>query len=410
MAGKNSDRPTADDGAKHKPKVLKTAQSTPSNKQQGVMAEIERVELAKYEVNTRSFHPNKQFEPQGFRFHGDDRGFALGESWAEGDKTRGNVTSRVWQRFKLDMALETAKDLSKDKAVNLKVASNTSKGGPGAWNIFAHTEDYKDPALQPKGTLKATHVSEPHAGQKEIILTSWYGGINHAFGPIKSETFTSTVVPVLDVSSVLFVKVERIQLYMDIAYLISGDGFPNCEAFIKDPAGNKLFIGRHIRIGTPDTHLWNNNTRFMCANAVRIELDAKGNFKDKLWVFTQTFGGPPDLRDQYPINVSGERHQAGSKPSFYSNPFNDSPSRFTWDIGKPEAMTQHAGGKAPAKQPLHLSAFIDISKIGTQLGKVWQAGPIKKTTRTEWNNTHLHQNPNEGRAPDSYDLDPSKWK
>ena len=37
-----------------------------------------------------------------------------------------------------------------------------------------------------------------------------------------------------------------------------------------------------------------------------------------------------------------------------------------------------------------------VSVIGTQLGQIWQAGPIKKTTRADWNNAHLHQNPNEG--------------
>lgn len=408
MAGKNSDRPMAA-AVINKPKVLKAASSTPSNRQQGVVANTERVALAQYEVNTRSFHPNKQFEPQGFRFHGDNRGFALGESWAEGEVESG-TTSRVWQRFKLNMTLNTVGEISEDKATSLKAGSNTSKPGPGIWSWLGHEEDYKQKTLQPRSTLKVTHALEPHAGQKEIILTSWYGGINHAFGPIKSETITSTVVPVLDVSAVLYVKVERIQHYMDIAYLITGDGFPNCEAFIKDAEGNKLFVGRHIRIGTPDTHLWNNNTRFMCAFAVRIGLDINGNFKDKLWVFSQALGGPPDLRDQYPTTAALEHHQSGSKPKYFSNPFNDRPPRFTWDIAKPESMTQQAGGNKPAKQPLHLSAFVEISKVGTQLGKVWQVGPIKKTTREEWNNTHLHQNPNEGRSPDAYDLDPSKWQ
>ena len=413
MAGNNSNRPVAATGTAFKSKVIKPAQSTPSNKQQGVVAEAERVILAKYEINTRSFHPNKQFEPQGFRFHGDNRGFALGESYAEGEAVTGN-TSRVWQRFKLDMALKAAADLTEDKPTKLKAASNTSKAGPGAWAIFGHTEDYTDPELQPKSTLKATHVLEPHAGQKTIILTSWYGGINHAFGPIKSTSFTSIAVPVLDVNSMLFVKVERIQRYMDIAYLISGDGFPNCEAFIKDPAGNKLFLGRHIRIGTPDSHLWNNNTRLMSACAVRIELDVNGNFSDKLWVFTQTLGGPPDLRDKYPTSKALERRSPGSKPNLrvvgVASRAGTVVANFEWDFSQPEAMTQQLGGKPAAKQPVRLSSFVDISKVGTQLGLVWQAGPIRKTTRSAWNDEHLHQNPNEGRSPDDYDLDSKKWK
>ena len=73
-------------------------------------------------------------------------------------------------------------------------------------------------------------------------------------------------------------------------------------------------------------------------------------------------------------------------------------------------MTQQQGGKPVAKQPVRLSAFVDIGKVGQQLGLVWQAGPIRKSTRSTWNDEHLHQNPNEGRSPDEYDLDPSKWK
>lgn len=395
----------------HKPKVLKTAQSTPSNKQQGVVAEIERVALAKYEINTRSFHPNKNFEPGGFRFHGDNRGFSLGESWANGDAPRG-TTSRVWQRFQLDMALEKGGDLTKDKGSKLKVASNTSDSGPGLWGMFGNEEPYLDKALQPKGTLAATLAQEPHAGQKHVALTAWYGGENHAFRTsiAQQELTGHTVVPTLDVFSAFFFRLERIQHYMDIAVLIDGDGFPNTESFIKDPAGNKLFLGRHVRIGVPATHLFGKNHRLMSAYAIRIEVDTQGNFGDKLWVFTKAYGGPPDLRDEYPATASAERCVPSAKTRFYSNPFNDSPSTFTWGCGKPEAMTQHADGKAPAKQPLHLSAFIGITKVSQQLGKAWEAGPIEKTTRSAWNDAHFHHNPNEGRAPDSYDLDPSKWK
>ena len=68
-------------------------------------------------------------------------------------------------------------------------------------------------------------------------------------------------------------------------------------------AGLSLLLGEEHR---------NNNTRLMCATAIRIEQDLKGNFKDTLWVFAQTLGGPPDLRDVYPTNNSRERFSAGS--------------------------------------------------------------------------------------------------
>ena len=170
-------------------------------------------------------------------------------------------------------------------------------------------------------------------------------------------------------------------------------------------AGLSLLLGEEHR---------NNNTRLMCATAIRIELDLNGNFKDKLWVFAQTLGGPPDLRDVYPTNNSRERFSAGSKPRLkvvaVAPRSGAALTEFLWDFSQPEAMTQQQGGKPVAKQPVRLSAFVDIGKVGQQVGLVWQARPIRKSTRSAWNDEHLHQNPNEGRSPDDYDLDPSKWK
>lgn len=397
-----------------KSKVLKTTQSTPSYKQQGVVAAIERVALAKYEVNTRSFHPNKNFEPGGFRFHGDNRGFSLGESWANADEpdARGRPTSRVWQRFQLDMALEKLGNLTNDKNSKLKVGSNTSAPGPGLWGLLGHEERYDDEALKPKGTLQATVAQALHAGQKHVALSAWYGGENHAFISSTSQQKLTghSIVPTLDVFSSFIFRLERVQHYMDIAVLVDGDGFPNTESFIKDPAGSTLFLGRHVRIGIPATHLFGKNHRFMWAYAIRIEMDTQGNFGEKLWVFAKAFGGPPNLRDEYPATGGGERCVPNTNPRVYSNPFDDKPATFTWACGKPEAMTQQAGGKVPAAQPLHLSAFIDLAKVQAQLASIWEAGPIEKTTRTAWNQAHLHHNPNEGRAPEDYDLDASKWQ
>jgi hypothetical protein len=60
----------------------------------------------------------------------------------------------------------------------------------------------------------------------------------------------------LDVFNKLFIRIERVSLYMDVTSLTYGDGFPNAESFIKDPAGKKLVLGTHVRIGFPATHLW----------------------------------------------------------------------------------------------------------------------------------------------------------
>jgi len=389
-------------------KQLSKTSSTKTQNQQGVNVAVSYAKLVKYEVNVRSFHPNKNFERLGFRFHGDDRAFSIGASWF-GNARKGDVTSRIWQRYTLDTDLNKIGDLSgKESPAELKTESNFSDSGPGGWAIFSWGgEPYKDPDYKPRGKLQATTASEPHGGQKVIQMKSHYAGENHAFitSKVQQYIFGGTVVPTLDVFNDLFIRIERVSLYMDIISLTYGDGFPNAESFIKDPAGNKLMLGTHVRIGFPATHLAGEKKRLMWANAIRVEITPDGNFGEKLWVFNEVLGGPPDLRDAYPANKYPERCKAGAQPNFYSNPFNDSPSRFTWDCGKVESIS--AKDKAT---PLRLSAFTDIAKVRSELDKVWQTAPIKKTTRSAWNDDQLHRNPNKGRAKDDYDLAEEKWK
>ena len=142
----------------------------------------------------------------------------------------------------------------------------------------------------------------------------------------------------------------------------------------------------------------------MWANAIRVEITPDGNFGEKLWVFGEVICGPATLRDDYPNNKRLEICKAGARPYFYSNDHDENPQSFEWDCGKLDSIS------AKNKAPLHLSAFTNIDKIRSELDKVWESAPIKKVTRTEWNNHHLHRNPNAGRAKDDYDLAEAKWK
>lgn len=393
-------------------KVLAEVQSTPHHNRDGVVVKIPYAALAKYEVNVRSFHPNKQFERGGFRFHGDDRGFSLEDSYF-GQNLSDVITSRIWQRYLLDADLKTSGDLTRDIKGKLKQESNPSSPGPGLWSAFGNEEPYKKEKYKPRGKLTATDVSVPHGGQKKISMTSWYGGENHAF--LFSRTAVSltnsTFVPTLDTFSEIIVRVERVSLYMDILSLVYGDGFPNCEAFIKDAAGNKLFLGSHVRIGLPATHLFGENHRLMWANAIRVEIDEKGNFGERLWVFAQILGGPLDLRDEYPITVLGEVCMTSAKKPRTISSFNvidKEHGKFIWDCGNP------ANVLTPEKNsglPLYLSAYgTPINMVRSFVEATWEIGPRKKTTRIEWNNEHLHRDPNQGRSKDDYDISPDKWK
>lgn len=383
-------------------KPLASTRSTIHDKRNGVAVAIEYAALAKYEVNVRSFHPNKQFEPEGFRFHGDDRGFSLGESYF-GKTSPGGVTSRIWQRYTLDTNLEAVGRLTDDPKAKLEQESNPSDSGPGLWSVFGSYESYESKEYKPRGTLTALHANTPHGGQKDIAVRSWYGGENHAF--ILSRTAHNgtgkTPVPTLDVFSDLFIKVERVNLYIDILSLVYGDGFPNCEAFIQDSIGNKLFLGTHVRLGVPATHLAGANHRLMWANALRVEIDKDGNFGKQLWVFRQVLGGPPALREKYPP-IDTELWYSGT-PVARSTPLSPI-SGFAWNYAKPADIPSNE-----KPDPLHLSAFFNPEEVREMMEQRWQIGPTHKMTRTQWNASHQHRNPNDGRGRDSYDVSPEKW-
>jgi len=351
----------AGDGSKKsQPKELKQTKSTPTQNQRGVDVPLELVKLAKYGVNIRSFHPNIKFERGGFRFHGDDRGFSLGDSFhpVYGDKTPANpVTSRIWQRFTLD--------LDSKQTTNLQTAANESSG---PWPISDGPEPYTDKRYHPAGKV-AGAIQNPHGGQATADLSGSYRGKNFAFlgSRLDQRTLGTTVVPDLDVAYEIWLRIERINKYMDVGILAYGDGFPNCEAFIKDNAGNKLFLGTHVRIGTPLTHLMGDNKRIMFGSAVRIGLDTNGNFQDRLWIFAQLL-----------------RAQARNKP-----------------IKHFKLVASHQT----------VIEDIDIATARKNIASAWEKPPAdKNSSLSAWNNYHLHRNPNEARDRDSYDLDPSKWR
>lgn len=390
-------------------KPLKVAQSRPVDAREDIVAPISFTKLAPYTVSIRSFHPNKQFERMGFRFHGDNRGFSLGESYFGGEAPPNSVTSRIWQTFKFDAGFKQTGDIGHLPEFELTAESNPSSPGPGAWTVFGHTESYESKKLKPNKKLEVLHSEVPHGAQKEITLKSWYGGENHAFfGSVSMQKILgTTIVPTLDVTSELTIRVERVQRYMDIQSLVYGDGFPNTEAYIADAKGTKLFLGSHVRIGFPATHLWADGKRLMWASAIRVEIDEDGNFADKLWVFTRVLGGPPDLRDEYDTTDAVEKCVPGAKPKV-TGIFNLDPPAFTWDCGKAENISKRSG-TAPSL-PMHLSAYFTVPKVRQQLPLVWEAGPLEKTTVTEWNASHMHRDPNAGRAADHYDVAASKWK
>lgn len=379
-----------------------TTPTDPNKKRQDVV--IKMVKLASYQINLRSFHPNTQFEAKGFFFHGDNRGFSLGTSFyipnLQYQVPPESVTSRVWSKASIDLSKITKSQTSSP----IKVESNPS--GPlriAGVPILGHDEDYSDEKYKPSGEIQVIVPDVKFESPRSFNFTSHYHGKNHAF-LMSRTTYDMTgksFVPDLDVRHQLMIRVERINNYMDITSLVYGDGFPNTEGFIEDAQGNKVFLGVHIRIGSPATHLFGDNKRLMWANAIRIGLKEDGTFTNTLWVFAQGLGGPKEMRDQYGLI----NEKKGNKTTLISNPFNDSPAHFFWNFQEVDVIT-----KKNYTAPFRLKINSNLVMIENQLFESFYTAPLLKTTVQAWNEMFSGQDPNEGREEAIYQLDDSKWK
>ncbi|MEE4083518.1 hypothetical protein [Pseudomonas viridiflava] len=246
---------------------LAQAPSTPSTNHEGQVATVKLVKLSTYEFNIRSFHPGKTFGWSGFNFEGDARGFSLKPSGLSG--VQGTlVTSRIWHKFFVKLA-------TNEVAGTLTESNDSGKVGS------EHT--HYDAELKPKGGSWPSIKTE-----KGAITTIWvdggYAGENHAFpGSAMAKSLTGmTFVPSLDVSYKIIMTLDRVAKHLDVVTYISGDGFPNCEAFISDPSGKTIFLGVHVRKGAALVSLFGDKKYPMIASAIRIEVDDDGNFKEKL--------------------------------------------------------------------------------------------------------------------------------
>jgi len=378
-----------------------TTPADPNKKRHDVV--IKMVKMATYQINLRSFHPNKQFEAKGFFFHGDNRGFSLSKSFFNPKaKTLPpqSVSSRVWS--KVIVNLEKIKQSQKLKT--LEVQSNTS--GPlrlAGVPILGHDEDYSDKKYRPSGEIQVIVPDVKFESPRSFNFTSHYHGKNHAFALSRTvyDYTDKSFVPDLDVRHELMIRVERINKYMDVTSLVYGDGFPNTEGFIEDTQGNKIFLGGHIRIGTPATHLFGDNKRLMWANAIRIGLKEDGTFTNTLWIFAQGLGGPKMLRDLYGLQLV--ERKAKTTRSFY-DPISTT-GAFFWDFQEVSVIT-----KKTYKAPFRLKISSNLSTIENQLFESFKTPPILKTTVQAWNDIFLKQNPNEGRDKAMFQLGDSEWK
>lgn len=243
--------------------VLKRTSSTPSSQRTGQVVTLKLAKLARYELNVRSFHPGKSFGWSGFNYEGDARGFSLGASGVSGG-SGAQATSRIWHRLLIDT--------DAGEVLNVETESNDSGKQGGEHTSY-------DGELRPKGGTWP--LLEKESGQvSTLFIDGGYAGENHAF-PLSATTKKvtgMTFVPSLDVSYEIVMTIDRVSKHMDIVTYVTGDGFPNCEAFIVDTAGTAVFLGVHVRKGAAFISLWGDKKYPMIFSAIRLSLDDNGNF------------------------------------------------------------------------------------------------------------------------------------
>ncbi|RZF84820.1 hypothetical protein EXT46_03055 [Pseudoalteromonas sp. CO325X] len=219
------------------------------------------LQLADYEINIRSFHPEKTFGWSGLMFEGDNRGFSLKPSGVK------PITSRIWHRLSLST--------SEGKILTNDTVSDPSKA---PWERAKRVYSGE---LAPKGRTFLKSRVFPNKNIYQYRMEGQYGGVNHAMpgSPEVQEALDFSYVPTLNVKYKIVVDIDRQNGHMDIVTYITGDGFPNCEAFIVGPSGQAVSLGVHVRKGAAPVSLSLNADYPMIASAIRLPLNKNGSFK-----------------------------------------------------------------------------------------------------------------------------------
>lgn len=217
------------------------------------------IQLANYEINIRSFHPEKDFGWSGLWFEGDNRGFSLKPSGIS------PITSRIWHKLTLS---------TKKMTITTRTKSDPSKAPWG------DTKKTYDDYLAPKDSAHITH-KKLFNGNQQFKITGQYGGVNHAMpgSSEMQEKLGLSYVPTLNVKYKIIIDIDTVNAHMDIVTYITGDAFPNCEAFIVGPGGQAISLGIHVRKGAPPVSLSLNADFPMIASALRLPLNNNGSFK-----------------------------------------------------------------------------------------------------------------------------------
>lgn len=272
-------------------------------------------------VYVRSFHPNAIFEEtdhvlgrsMGGPWTGDNRGF----------ETDLDATSRVMHSYSINLqALDSelnsmsASQTHFRTRVRPQAASDPSRGlnldYVGIYPVSV-VRGVDMPRTSPYGPLYAVSGPQAHPDRRISSGGTWLLSrmtpeaklvrrdvllnqpchksvtvITHHFGFNTAVPMThgmaGAAVPDLDVFAKINFDIDKDEGVLGIDATIFGDQFPNCEAFIVDGRGTKVFLGASVRIGYPvnwhgGSTLRGVKTLPMFFSDLEIKLDASGNFE-----------------------------------------------------------------------------------------------------------------------------------
>jgi hypothetical protein len=269
--------------------------------------------MSRLTLHTRSFHPMPNFGLGGFFYEGDNRDFSL----------ETNVTSRIKNENYIDLTAAT-------------IEKGPTSSDPSRNAVFGWDQNYKNPTLQPTGTISGKVDPYRMDGDQHAQLFLTYRGQNFAMPGMDKPDQTvevrlptspgmpsypiqttprdvfETVVPDLDVSMSLDLMVNRTEKTMSFAARMVGDGFPNAESFLLDASQNPIFCVVHRRIGSASGQLYGNRRIAMAAGSALVDFpgDVFGSDLTAYWArdYATHSGSPIDLVDEF-----------GSKPSSRSD-------------------------------------------------------------------------------------------
>lgn len=279
--------------------------------------------LPQVKVYVRSFHPNAVFNEtehllgrsMGGPWSGDGRGFST--------DTSTGTTSRVMHSYTINLQAVDAElnGVPSDRnffttSIRPQALSDPSHGVgfdivgtyPAQISRFVDMprtspygplyevngpQSHPDMRINTRGIVLLTKtVPEAKLVRRDVLLNQRCHKsvtvITHHFGvntavPM-SHDMAGAFVPDLDVFAKINFDIDKSQGVLGIDAAVFGDQFPNCEAFVEDARGTKVFLGASVRIGYP-VNAWGGSTLRgvqtlpMFSSDLEIKLDSLGEFE-----------------------------------------------------------------------------------------------------------------------------------